>query len=93
MWWVRCSIYLFEISVYFSNTVKTADWVAYQLNDCGFPCKNLTSSVDTQIRQHLFEQYQQGEFNILSTTPMVARGLDTVRVSEASLCLFLQFSE
>ncbi|XP_034255189.1 probable ATP-dependent RNA helicase DDX28 isoform X1 [Thrips palmi] len=64
----------------FSNTVKTADWVSYQLNDCGYPCKNLTSSVDTQIRQHLFERFQQKKFNILSTTPIVARGLDTVRV-------------
>lgn len=64
----------------FNNTVKTADWVAFQLKDCGFPCKNLTSSVPTEIRQHLFERFQQGEFNILSTTPMAARGLDTVRV-------------
>lgn len=64
----------------FSNTVKTADWVSFQLNDCGFPCKNLTSNVPTAIRQHLFQRFQEGEFDILSTTPMVARGLDTVRV-------------
>lgn len=64
----------------FSNKVMTADWVSRQLNDWGYPCKCLTSSVPTAIRQHLFERFQEGEFNYLSTTTMAARGLDTVRV-------------
>ncbi|KAK3909192.1 putative ATP-dependent RNA helicase DDX28 [Frankliniella fusca] len=64
----------------FSNTAKTAEWVGYQLDGLGYPCKTLTSHVPTEIRQHLFQQFQQGEFNILSSTPMIARGLDTIRV-------------
>ncbi|KAE8747989.1 hypothetical protein FOCC_FOCC005184, partial [Frankliniella occidentalis] len=64
----------------FSNTAKTAEWVGHMLNEQRYPCKTLTGQVPTEIRQHLFQRFQQGEFNILSTTPMVARGLDTIRV-------------
>lgn len=61
----------------FSNKTPTADFVSIMLNESGVPCLNLTGDMQVAIREGRFEQFQAGEFHVLSTTDVGSRGLDT----------------
>lgn len=67
--------------IVFSNRTPTADFVSLMLNEAGVECVNLTGDMLVQIRLGRFERFQSGEVNVLSTTDVGSRGLDTRRAA------------
>lgn len=67
--------------IVFSNKTPTADFVSIMLNEAGVDCLNLTGDMQVAIREGRFEKFQSGECNVLSTTDVGSRGLDTSRVA------------
>lgn len=66
--------------IVFGNKSATSDYVSIFLNDHGVSCVNLNGDMLQQIRVGQFEKFQTGEVNVLSTTDIASRGLDTTRV-------------
>ncbi|EDW77698.1 uncharacterized protein Dwil_GK24632 [Drosophila willistoni] len=65
--------------IVFSNKSVTSDYVSIFLNNMGVNCLNLNGDMLMKIRLGRFEQFQTGECDILSTTDVGSRGLDTTR--------------
>ncbi|XP_062554285.1 probable ATP-dependent RNA helicase DDX28 [Armigeres subalbatus] len=65
--------------IIFSNKTPTCDFISIHLNEAGVPCVNLNGDMLLKLRLGQFEKFQQGEVNILSTTDVASRGLDTTR--------------
>lgn len=65
--------------IVFSNKSATSDYVSLFLNNNGMNCLNLNGDMLMKIRDGRFQQFQNGEVNVLSTTDCIARGLNTVR--------------
>lgn len=66
--------------IVFSNKSATADFVSIFLNEHNVNCINLNGDMLMKVRQGKFKQFQEGEMNVLSTTDLASRGLDTFRV-------------
>lgn len=65
--------------IIFSNKSVASDYVSIFLNDSGVNCINLNGDMLMKIRVGRFEQFQDGQCNVLSTTDIGSRGLDTSR--------------
>ncbi|XP_030384165.1 probable ATP-dependent RNA helicase DDX28 [Scaptodrosophila lebanonensis] len=65
--------------IIFSNKSATSDYVSIFLNNSGINCLNLNGDMLMKIRLGRFEQFQRGECDVLSTTDVGSRGLDTTR--------------
>ncbi|CAO1360912.1 unnamed protein product [Diamesa hyperborea] len=65
--------------IIFSNKSTTSDYLSIFLNDNGVNCLNLNGDMLMQIRSGRFEQFQSGEVDVLSTTDIGSRGLNTTR--------------
>ncbi|CRL00412.1 CLUMA_CG013679, isoform A [Clunio marinus] len=65
--------------IVFSNKSNTCDYVSLFLNSNGIETFNLNGDMLMKIRTGRFEQFQNGEINVLSTTDCIGRGLNTVR--------------
>lgn len=65
--------------IIFSNKSTTSDYLSIFLNDNGVNCLNLNGDMLMQIRTGRFEQFQSGEVDVLSTTDVGSRGLNTTR--------------
>ncbi|CAO1307948.1 unnamed protein product [Diamesa serratosioi] len=65
--------------IIFSNKSTTSDYLSIFLNDNGVNCLNLNGDMLMQIRSGRFEQFQIGEVDVLSTTDIGSRGLNTTR--------------
>ncbi|XP_065079025.1 probable ATP-dependent RNA helicase DDX28 [Ochlerotatus camptorhynchus] len=65
--------------IIFSNKTPACDFVSIHLNEAGIPCVNLNGDMLLKIRLGQFEKFQLGEVNVLSTTDVASRGLDTTR--------------
>ncbi|XP_017470764.1 PREDICTED: probable ATP-dependent RNA helicase DDX28 isoform X3 [Rhagoletis zephyria] len=63
--------------IVFSNKSATSDFVDIFLNNNGIRSVNLNGDMLMKIRVGRFEQFQNGEFDVLSTTDVGSRGLDT----------------
>lgn len=57
----------------------TSDYVSIFLNDNGVNCINLNGDMLQKIRIGRFEQFQNGSVDVLSTTDIGSRGLNTTR--------------
>lgn len=68
--------------IVFSNKRPTADYVSIFLNDNGIDCVSLNKDHIEKIRREQFGKFQSGQVNVLSTTDLASRGLDTKRVSK-----------
>lgn len=66
--------------IVFANQAKGSDFAAMFLNDQGIPAVNLNGDMLSKIRVGQFEKFQTGLVNVLATTDIVSRGLDTTRV-------------
>lgn len=66
--------------IVFGNKSSTSDYVSIFLNDHGIDCINLNGDMLQKIRVGQFEKFQSGAANVLSTTDIASRGLDTTRV-------------
>lgn len=67
-------------TVIFSNQSATSDFVSLFLNDSGINTLNFNGDMTMQLRVGRFERFQRGEINVLSSTDIGSRGLDTNRV-------------
>ncbi|XP_058823514.1 probable ATP-dependent RNA helicase DDX28 [Topomyia yanbarensis] len=67
--------------IIFSNKTPACDFVSIHLNEAKVPCVNLNGDMLLKLRLGQFEKFQQGEFNVLSTTDVASRGLDTTRAA------------
>lgn len=65
--------------IVFSNKSATSDYVSIFLNNNGIKCINLNGDMLMKIRLGRFEEFQSGNCDILSTTDVGSRGLDTTR--------------
>ncbi|KAH8271062.1 hypothetical protein KR018_005835 [Drosophila ironensis] len=65
--------------IVFSNKSATSDFVSIFLNQSGVNCLNLNGDMLMKIRLGRFEQFQNGHCDVLSTTDVGSRGLDTTR--------------
>ncbi|XP_016992234.1 probable ATP-dependent RNA helicase DDX28 [Drosophila rhopaloa] len=65
--------------IVFSNKSTTSDYVSIFLNNSGVNCLNLNGDMLMKIRFGRFEQFQNGHCDVLSTTDVGSRGLDTTR--------------
>lgn len=65
--------------IVFSNKSDTSDFVSLFLNNAGVNCVNLNGDMLRKIRIGQFQKFQAGEVDILSTTDVGSRGLDTTR--------------
>ncbi|KAH8374342.1 hypothetical protein KR200_007469 [Drosophila serrata] len=65
--------------ILFSNKSATSDYVSIFLNNSGVNCLNLNGDMLMKIRLGRFEQFQNGSCDVLSTTDVGSRGLDTTR--------------
>ncbi|XP_043649272.1 probable ATP-dependent RNA helicase DDX28 [Drosophila teissieri] len=65
--------------IVFSNKSTTSDFASIFLNNSGVNCLNLNGDMLMKIRLGRFEQFQNGHCDVLSTTDVGSRGLDTTR--------------
>ncbi|XP_022226750.2 probable ATP-dependent RNA helicase DDX28 [Drosophila obscura] len=65
--------------IVFSNKSATSDFVSIFLNNSGVNCLNLNGDMLMKIRLGRFDQFQRGHCDVLSTTDVSSRGLDTTR--------------
>lgn len=72
--------------VIFSNKKETSDYVSILLNDHGIDAVSMNKTAIEKIRRQQFEKFQTGQVNVLSTTDLASRGLDTKRI-----CLLLKY--
>lgn len=63
----------------FSNKNETCDYVSIFLNNNGIDCVNFNGDMLAKLRIGRFEKFQNGEVNVLSTTDVASRGLDTTK--------------
>lgn len=66
--------------IVFSNKRATADYVSIFLNDNGVEAVSLVKEHIEKIRRDQFRKFQSGQVQVLSTTDLASRGLDTKRV-------------
>jgi superfamily II DNA/RNA helicase len=66
--------------IVFGNKSVTSDYISIFLNNNGVNCINLNGDMLHQIRLGRFEQFQNGSVDVLSTTDIGSRGLNTTRV-------------
>lgn len=66
--------------IIFSNKKATSDYVSIFLNDHDIDNVSMNKSAIEKIRRQQFQKFQTGQVNVLSTTDLASRGLDTKRV-------------
>ncbi|XP_043670420.1 probable ATP-dependent RNA helicase DDX28 [Vespula pensylvanica] len=69
-----------EPIIIFSNKNATCDWISMFLHECGINNVHLNGNMPLIIRQGKYKEFQTGKVNILSTTNIGSRGLDTFMV-------------
>lgn len=66
--------------IVFCNKSATSDYVSMFLNENGVGCVNLNGDMPADMRLGQFAKFQSGIVDVLATTDMASRGLDTTRV-------------
>lgn len=66
-----------ESIIIFSNNNATCDWISMFLHECGINNVHLNGNMPLIFRQGKYKEFQSGRINILSTTNIGSRGLDT----------------
>lgn len=67
--------------IIFSNKKATSDFVSIFLHDHDIDNVSMNKSALEKIRRQQFQKFQTGQVNVLSTTDLASRGLDTKRVN------------
>lgn len=78
---VKASIEKRRPVIVFGNKSATSDFISMFLNDNGIKAISLNGDQLKKIRDGQFQKFQSGEVNVLATTDVSSRGLDTSRVS------------
>lgn len=74
--------------IVFSNKKTSSDFVSIFLNDHDIGTVSMNNSIIEKIRRQQFKKFQSGQINVLSTTDLASRGLDTSRVSINIFCSY-----
>ncbi|KAI4496529.1 hypothetical protein M0804_000339 [Polistes exclamans] len=69
-----------EPVIIFSNNIATCDFINMFLNDCGINNICLNGNMPLELKQGKYQEFKNGKVNVLSTTNIGSRGLDTVMV-------------
>ena len=69
-------------TIVFANRTNAANWLHKYLMEIDIPCVRLTSDMSEEYRFLSFGMFQRGENDILVSTDLGSRGLDTVRVCD-----------
>lgn len=75
--------------IIFSNKKVTSDYVSIFLNDHDIDTVAMNKTALEKIRRQQFQKFQTGQVNVLSTTDLASRGLDTKRVNTLLLIISL----
>lgn len=78
--------------VVFANNRSTSDYISILLNDHDIDAVSMNNSLIEKIRRHQFRKFQLGQINVLSTTDLASRGLDTKRVGLNIFFFFIHYS-
>lgn len=66
--------------IVFANKTATSDFIEIFLKEHGISCVSLNGDLLSKIRVDQFKKFQTGEVNVLASTDVGSRGLDTTRV-------------
>jgi ATP-dependent RNA helicase RhlB len=65
----------------FANTKYRVDWLAFKLQQNGYPAEGISGDISQQRRLKLMKRFKEGELKILVATNVAARGLHVEDVS------------
>jgi len=68
-------------AVIFCNTKKKVDWLKDQMTQANFTVVSMHGDMPQQEREEVMKKFRAGEFRVLITTDVWARGLDVSQVS------------
>jgi len=68
-------------AVIFCNTRKKVDWLADQMKKANFTVASMHGEMEQLEREDIMSRYRSGQFRVLITTDVWARGLDVSQVS------------
>ncbi|TKR63589.1 hypothetical protein L596_027400 [Steinernema carpocapsae] len=68
-------------SIIFCHTKSSVDWLADQMMQRGYVVGVLHSNMSIEDRAHVIDQFRNGEFKLLITTNVCARGIDVPQVT------------
>lgn len=71
--------------IVFGNKAATTDYISMFLNDNGVKAVSLNGSMSHKIRVNQLFKFQSGDANVIATTDVSSRGLDTTRVSDTKI--------
>ncbi|RVE51878.1 hypothetical protein evm_003498 [Chilo suppressalis] len=66
--------------IVFSNKTATCDFVSMFLNENKVECVNINGQMAVTLKEGKFEMFKSGKVDVLSSTDIASRGLDTTRV-------------
>lgn len=64
----------------FCNSSSTVNWLGFALDDLGVRHMRLQGAMPAAMREGIFRNFQQGLVDVLVSTDIASRGLDTQRV-------------
>lgn len=64
----------------FCNSASTVNWLGFALDDLGVRHVRLQGAMPASMREGIFRNFQQGFVDVLVSTDIASRGLDTQRV-------------
>ncbi|KAG9260897.1 putative ATP-dependent RNA helicase DDX28 [Astyanax mexicanus] len=64
----------------FCNSASTVNWLGYTLEEMGVQHLRLQGEMPAAMREGIFQKYQKGHADVLISTDIASRGLDTQRV-------------
>ncbi|XP_071446149.1 probable ATP-dependent RNA helicase DDX28 [Hetaerina americana] len=65
----------------FSSKTETSQWLSMFLNENGVECLNLNGEMPVEVRAGKFDEFIEGNVQVISCTDIGSRGLNTVQVN------------
>jgi translation initiation factor 4A len=81
---VLCDLYktlALRQTIIYANTIKRVEQLTYKLNSRDFPVVCIHSNISQTDRNEIMKKFREGEFRILITTDLLARGIDIQQIS------------
>lgn len=68
--------------IVFSNTSESCDFTKIFLEQFGVKCVGLHKNMPNDVRMEKINQFQNGQYHVLTTTDAGARGIDTTTAKD-----------
>lgn len=68
--------------IVFANRTDAANWIYHMLRENDIAAVRLTAGMSEEERYHAFGSFQEGQYDVLVSTDLGSRGLDTTRVHQ-----------